>query len=79
MDSSLGGPTEVPLNLHLPNAEANGGGKRIQDIYSRSHPFCESVVTILGLAELGDLLSKDGKDSLCGFAGLKGGKEGMRG
>jgi hypothetical protein len=51
----------------------------MQDIYSRSDPFCESIGTILGLAERGDLLSKDSEDSLGRIAGLKTGKERMRG
>jgi hypothetical protein len=48
-------------------------------MYSRGDPFCESVVTILGLVERGDLLSKGREDSLGGMTGLKAGKERMRG
>ena len=66
------------LGTHHPNTLAKRCGKRIQDIDSRGDPFCESIVTILGLAERGDLLSKYGEDSLGGIAGLKGGKERMR-
>jgi hypothetical protein len=55
---------------------ANGLGKRTQDIHGWCDPFCETVVAILALAECGDLLSKDGEDSLGGIAGLK---ERMRG
>jgi hypothetical protein len=66
-------------DIYQPNTPAKGGRKRIQDVYSRGDPFCESFVTILGLAERGDLLSKDGEDSLGGIAGLKAGKERMRG
>jgi hypothetical protein len=58
---------------------AKGGGKRIQDIYCWGDPFCEFVVNIPGLRERGDLVSKDGEDGLGGIAGLKGGKEWMRG
>ena len=67
------------FGIHRPNTLAKRRGKRIQDVHSRGHPFCESVVTTLGLAERGDLFSKDGEDSLGGIAGLKGGKERMRG
>ena len=48
------------LDIHQPNTLAKRGGKRIQDVHSRSDPFCECVVTILGLAERGDSFSKDG-------------------
>ena len=48
-------------------------------IYSRGDPFWESVVNIFEMAEPWHLLSKDGKDSLGGIAGLKAGKERMRG
>jgi hypothetical protein len=66
------------LDIHQTDTPANGGGKRIQDIYGRGDPFCETVVT-MGLAERGDLLSKDGEDGLGGITGLKTGKEWMRG
>jgi len=66
-------------NIHQPSTPANRGGKRTQDIYGRGDPFCETVITILGLAERRDLLSKDGEDGLGGIAGLKAGKERMRG
>ena len=66
------------LDIHQTDTPANGGGKRIQDIYGRGDPFCETIVAILGLAERGDLLSKYCEDSLGGIAGLKGGKERMR-
>jgi hypothetical protein len=42
-------------------------------------PFCEPIVSILGLIESWDLVSQDGEDSLGGFAGLKAGKERVRG
>ena len=64
--------------IYLSNALANGGGKRIQDVYCRGDPFCESIFTILGLVECRDSVSKDGEDSLGRLAGLKGGKERMR-
>jgi hypothetical protein len=67
------------LGIHQPNALANGLGKRVQDIHGRRNPFCEAVVAILGFTECGDLLSKDGEDSLGGVTGLKAGKERMRG
>ena len=51
----------------------------MEDRYGRGDPFCESVEAILGLAERGDLLSKDSKDSLGGITGLKAGKERVRG
>jgi hypothetical protein len=56
--------TKKRLDTHKPNTLTKGFGKRMQDIYSWCDPFCEPVVTILGLAERGDLLSKDGEDSL---------------
>jgi hypothetical protein len=65
------------FNIHQPNALANGLRKRIQDIHSWDNPFCEPVVANLRLAGCGDLLSKDGEDSLGGFARLKAGKERM--
>ena len=34
-------------DIYLPNTLANGGGKRIQDVYCRGDPFCESIFTIL--------------------------------
>jgi len=70
-------PATKSLNIHQPNSLTNGPGKGIQDIHSWSDPFCESVVAILGLVVCGDLLSKDGEDSLGGVAGLKAGKERM--
>ena len=69
--------TEKHPDIHQSNNLANGRGKRVQDIYRRHDPLCESVVTILGLVESGDLLSKNGKDSLGGIARLEGGKERM--
>jgi hypothetical protein len=60
--------TEKHPDTHQSNTLANGGGKRVQDIYHRCKPLCESVVTILGLAESGDLLSKNAKDGLGGIA-----------
>jgi hypothetical protein len=56
--------TRKRLDIHQSNTLAKRGGKRIHDVHSRGDPFCESVVTILGLTERGDLISKDGKDSL---------------
>jgi hypothetical protein len=50
----------------------------MQDIHSGVNPFCESVVATLRFVECGDLLSKDGEDTLGGFAGLKAGKERVR-
>jgi hypothetical protein len=64
---------------YQPDTTAKGSGKRIQDMYSWSDPFCETIVTILGLAECGDLLSKDGEDGFGGIAGLKTEKERMGG
>ena len=37
-----------------------------------SNPFRESTVTILGLIELGGLLSKDGEDSFREITGFEG-------
>jgi hypothetical protein len=71
--------TRKYLDIHQTNTPANGGRKRIQDIYGRGDPFCETVVTIPGLAESGDLLSKDGEYGLGRITGLKTGKERMRG
>jgi hypothetical protein len=67
------------LDIHQPNALADSGGKRIQYIHSRDNPFRESVVSILGLIESRDLVSQDGKDRLGRIAGLKVGKERVRG
>ena len=66
-------------DIHKSNALANSGGKRIQYIHSRDDPFRESIVSILGLIESRDLVSKDGEDSFWGTTGLKAGKERMRG
>src|SRR6267154_2185336 len=67
------------LNIHEPNALANGPGKRIQYIHGWDDPFGESIVSILGLIESRDLFSQDGDDSLGGIARLKAGKERVRG
>jgi hypothetical protein len=67
------------VDIHKPNALANGGGKGIQYIHSRDDPFRESIVSILGLIEGRDFVSKNGEDSLGGIARLKGGKERVRG
>jgi hypothetical protein len=56
---------------------ANGSGKWKQDFHHRHDPFCESIVAILGLAERGDFLMKDGVESVGGITGLKLGKERM--
>ena len=67
------------LDIHQPNTLTKRVRKRIQDFYCRGDPFCEPIITILGLAERGgDLFSEGGEDSLGGIAGLKGGKERMR-
>ena len=67
--------TTKHLDIHQPNALTNGGGKRIQYVHSWDDPFCEPIVSILGLIESRDLVSQDGKDSLGRIAGLKVGKE----
>ena len=51
----------------------------MQHVYSRSDPFCESVVAILGFAKPGNSLSKDSENSLGGMTGFEVGKEQMRG
>ena len=66
-------------DIHKPNAQANGGGKRIQYVYSRDDPFGKSIASILGLIKSRDLLSQDGEDSLGGTTRLKAGKERVRG
>ena len=66
-------------DIHQPNTLAKRVRKRIENIDSRGDPFCESVFAVLGLAKPGDLFSKDSEDSLGGIAGLKRGKERMRG
>ena len=58
-------------DIHQSNAATKSSGKRIQDSHSRGDPFCESVVTILGLVKRG----KDCEDCLGGIAWLKAGKE----
>ena len=69
---------ETP-DTHKPNTLANRVGKRVQHVYSRGDPFCESIVAIPGFAEPRNLLSEDGEDSLGGVAGFEDGKEQMRG
>ena len=66
------------IDPHQPNTLAKRVGKRIHHVDSRCDPFCESVVSILGLAERGNLLPKDGEDGLGGMAGFEAGKEWMR-
>jgi hypothetical protein len=63
------------VDIHKPNALANGGGKGIQNIHSRGDPFRRCIVSILGLIESRDLFSQNGEDGLGGIAGLKAGKE----
>jgi hypothetical protein len=70
--------TRKNRDIHQPNTLAKRGGKRIQDVHRRGDPFCESIVTILGLVKCRDLFSKDREDCLGGIAGLKAGKERMR-
>ena len=69
--------TKKHLGIHRPNTLAKRVRKRIEHIYGRGDPFCESVVIILGLIECRDLFSKDGDDGLGRIAGLKAGKEWM--
>jgi hypothetical protein len=66
------------VDIHQPNALANGPGKRIQYVHSRDDPFRESIILIVGLIESRDLVAQDGEDSLGGVAGLKVGKERVR-
>jgi hypothetical protein len=69
-------------DIHKPNNPAKCSGKRVQDVHGRGNPVRESIVAILGLIELGGLLSKDGEDSyhsFGGMTGLKPGKERMLG
>jgi hypothetical protein len=66
-------------DIHMPNAAANGATNCRQEIYSRRDPFCESVVAVLRLSKRRNLLSKYSEDSLGGIAGLKTGKERIRG
>jgi hypothetical protein len=70
---------EKYVDIHKPNALANSGGKGIQYIHSRDDPFREPIVSVLGLIEGRDLVSQGGEDSVGGIAGLKGGKERVRG
>jgi hypothetical protein len=51
----------------------------MQNVHGRGNPFYESVITIVGSAECGDLLPEDGEDCLGGTTGLKFGKDRMRG
>ena len=81
------------LTSDQPKTLANRARNRIDDIHGWDDPFCETVPTILGLAESEDLLSRDcevltvlreqipafGEDALGGIAGLKTGKERMHG
>jgi hypothetical protein len=67
------------LDIHQPNALANGLGKGEYDVHCRCDPFCETVVAVFGFTECRDLVSKDIEDSLRGVAGLEAGKERMRG
>jgi hypothetical protein len=65
------------LDIHQPGTLTESRGKRTQDIHGGRDPFCESIIVILGLAERGDLLPKDGEHGLGGIAGLKPRKEGI--
>jgi hypothetical protein len=67
------------LDTYHRNTLANGLRKRRQHIHGRCDPFCESLVAILRLVECGDLLSKDGEDSLGGIAGFKAHEKRMGG
>ena len=51
----------------------------MQNIHCRCDTFCEPIIVNLGLAGCGVLLSKDAENCLYGVAGLKSGKERMRG
>ena len=70
---------EKRLDIYETNTLAKCSGKRIQYVHGGGDPFCQCIVTTLGLAERGNLFSKDGEDCLGRIAGLKGGKERMRG
>ena len=48
------------VDIHQSNTLTNRVGKRVHDVHGRDDPSCKTVVTILGLAERGDLLSKNG-------------------
>jgi hypothetical protein len=71
--------TTIYPNTHYPDTLAKSCGKRIQYIHDRGDPFCQSVVTILGLIERGDLLSEDSENGLGRVARLKPRKKRMRG
>jgi hypothetical protein len=66
------------VDIHQPNALANGPRKRIQYVHSRDDPFGETIVLILRLIESREFVSQDGEDSLGGVAGLEAGKERVR-
>jgi hypothetical protein len=61
-------------DTHKAGTLANGGGKRIEDIYGRDKPFSDFIIATLGLSECGDLFSKDSEDCIRGIAGLESGK-----
>jgi hypothetical protein len=67
------------VDIHKSNTLASGGRKGIQYIDSRGNPFCEWIISILGLIESRDLFSQNSKNSVGGVAGLKAGKKGMGG
>ena len=66
-------------DTHQSNTLTNSCGKRIQYIHGRGDPFRQSVIAILRLIKSRGLVSQDGKDSFGGIAGLKAGKERVRG
>ena len=65
------------MDIYKPNNSTKGSGKRVQDIDGRCNPFGETIVGILGLIELGVLLSEDVENIFGGMTGLKPGKKGM--
>jgi len=61
------------LNTYKAGSLAKHGRGATKDIHCRNKPLCESGIGVLGLRELGKLLSKDGEDRLARSAGFKAG------
>jgi hypothetical protein len=57
-------PLKKNLSMRLKGSISLSRLSRTSLVHSRDDPFREAIVAILGLIELGGLLSKDGEDSL---------------
>lgn len=59
------------LNTHKASSLAKHVRGDTEDIHCRNKPLCKSDIGILGLRELGELLSKDGEDRIGRSAAFK--------